>query len=88
MAVKGTLVGLSSTELTEIRTAAVTCIIASSVRGVSYSIAGRSFSFPSLESAQDLIQECNFASGLLSGARTMNVRANFNRSIGRGTANQ
>lgn len=88
MAVKGSLVGLSSTELTEIRTAAVTCIIASSVRGVNYSIAGRSFGFPSLADAQQLLLEANHALGRLTGNTSMNVRANFNPSIGRGSGFQ
>jgi hypothetical protein len=56
------------------------------VRGTSYSIAGRTFSFPTLEAAQDLLSECNYALGLLNGTRSMNVRANFNPGLGRGTA--
>jgi len=85
MAVKGTLVGLTAAELNSIRAAALQCIVAGSIRGVSYSIAGRQFTFPSLESAQNLLQETNFALGLITGDRSMNVRANFNYALGRGT---
>jgi hypothetical protein len=83
---KGTLVGLTGTELTTLRTSALACIVAGTVRGTSYSIAGRTFSFPTLEAAQDLLSECNYALGLLNGTRSMNVRANFNPGLGRGTA--
>lgn len=82
---QGTLVGLSLAELNQIKAAALQCIVAASVRGISYSIAGRQFSFPSLESASALLSEANYAIGLLSGQRSMNVRANFNYAIGRGT---
>jgi hypothetical protein len=83
---KGTLVGLTGTELGTLRSSALACIIAGTVRGTSYSIAGRTFSFPTLEAAQDLLSECNYALGLLNGTRSMNVRANFNPGLGRGTA--
>ncbi len=88
MAASGTLIGLSPDELNAIKAAAIQCITASAVRGVSYSIAGRNFSFPSLESAQQLLQEASYALGLLTGQRAMNVRVNFNPSIGRGTSGQ
>ena len=81
---KGTLVGLTGTELTTLRTSALACIVAGTVRGTSYSIAGRTFSFPSLESAQDLLAEANYALGLLNGTRGTNIRANFNPGLGRG----
>ena len=66
MAIKGTLVGLTSAELTSVRSAALACILANSVRGVNYSIAGRSFGFPSLADAQQLLLEANFAAARLS----------------------
>lgn len=81
---KGTLVGLTATELTTLRTSALACIVAGTVRGTSYSIAGRTFSFPTLEAAQDLLSECSYALGLLNGTRSPNVRANFNPGLGRG----
>ena len=81
---KGTLVGLTATELTTLRTSALACIVAGTVRGTSYSIAGRTFSFPTLEAAQDLLSESNDALGLLNGTRSPNVRANFNPGLGRG----
>jgi hypothetical protein len=81
---KGTLVGLTGTELGTLRTSALACIVAGTVRGTSYSIAGRTFSFPSLESAQDLLSEANYALGLLNGTRGTNIRANFNPGLGRG----
>jgi hypothetical protein len=83
---KGTLVGLTGTELGTLRSSALACIIAGTVRGTSYSIAGRTFSFPTLEAAQDLLSECNYALGLLNGTRSMSSRANFNPGLGRGTA--
>ena len=83
---KGTLVGLTGTELGTLRSSALACIIAGTVRGTSYSIAGRTFSFPTLEAAQDLLSEANYALGLLNGTRSANVRANFNPGLGRGTA--
>lgn len=81
---KGTLVGLTATELTTLRTSALACIVAGTVRGTSYSIAGRTFSFPTLEAAQDLLSESSHALGLLNGTRSQNVRANFNPGLGRG----
>jgi hypothetical protein len=81
---KGTLVGLTATELTTLRASALACIVAGTVRGTSYSIAGRTFSFPTLEAAQDLLSESNYALGLLNGTRSANVRANFNPGLGRG----
>jgi hypothetical protein len=81
---KGTLVGLTATELTTLRTSALACIVAGTVRGTSYSIAGRTFSFPTLEAAQDLLSESNYALGLINGTRSPNVRANFNPGLGRG----
>jgi len=83
---KGNLLGLTATELGTLRSSALACIIAGTVRGTSYSIAGRTFSFPTLEAAQDLLSECNYALGLLNGTRSMNVRANFNPGLGRGIA--
>lgn len=88
MAVKGSLIGLTSAELNSVRAAALSCILASNVRGVNYSIAGRSFGFPSLADAQQLLLEANHALGRLTGNTSMNVRANFNPSIGRGSGFQ
>jgi len=83
--IKQTLVGLESSDLIEIRDACKAAIIAGTVRGISYTIAGRSFSFPSLESASSTLQEAIYALSVLSGARSSNVRANFNPSVGRGS---
>lgn len=83
--IKQTLVGLDAADLVEIRDACKAAIIAGTVRGISYTIAGRSFSFPSLESASATLQEAVYALGILSGTRSSNVRANFNPSIGRGS---
>tara|TARA_R110000764_G_scaffold194994_1_gene280235 strand:- start:618 stop:878 length:261 start_codon:yes stop_codon:yes gene_type:complete len=85
MAVKTSLVGLSLTGLVALRDALEAGIIAGVVRGTSYTIAGRSFSFPTLESMVSTIHEANYAIGLLSGTTSMNVRANFNPAIGRGS---
>lgn len=80
---QGTLIGLDADELTTIRNAAKSAILAATVRGVSYSIANRTFTFPSLESAQSLLSEANYALGLLTGQRSRFVMANFNPSVGR-----
>lgn len=85
MGAKATLVGLSAEDLNTIKSAALRCIVSDSIRGVTYSIAGRSFTFPDLAAAQQLLLEANYALGLLTGARATAVRANFNIAIGRGT---
>ena len=85
MAVRQTLVGLEAADLIEIRDACKGAIIAGTVRGISYTIAGRSFTFPSLESAQNTLQEASYALGLLQGTRSEQVRANFNPATGRGS---
>lgn len=81
---QGSLIGLSADDLNAIITSAKGCLVANTVRGQSYSIAGRSYTFPDLAACQNLLQEANYALGLLTGARSMNVRANFNLAIGRG----
>lgn len=78
-------VGLEAADLTTIRDACKNAIIAGTVRGISYTIAGRSFSFPSLESASVTLQQALYALSLLSGTRSNNSRANFNPSVGRST---
>jgi len=83
MAVRQTLVGLDAEDLVAIRDACKGCIIAQTVRGVSYTIAGRSFTFPSLESAANMLQEANYALGLIRGTTGQIVRANFNDGMGR-----
>jgi len=85
MAIRQTLVGLEAADLVEIRDACKTAIIAGTVRGTSYTIAGRSFTFPSLESAQNTLQEAIYALSILQGTRSSQVRANFNPSVGRGS---
>lgn len=79
------LVGLETADLEAIRDACKGAIIAGTVRGISYTIAGRSFSFPSLESASATLQQALYALGLINGTRSNNVRANFNPSVGRGS---
>ena len=85
MAVRQTLVGLEAADLIAIRDACKGAIVAGTVRGISYTIAGRSFSFPSLESASNTLQEAVYALGLLQGTRSEVARANFNPSLGRGS---
>lgn len=85
MAVKGSLQGCTATELQSIRASALACMVNNTVRGTTYTIAGRSFSFPSLEAAQNLLEEANYSLGFLQGTRAMNLRANFNPAIGKGT---
>jgi hypothetical protein len=79
------LVGLESADLIEIRDACKAAIVAGAVRGISYTIAGRSFSFPSLADCQSTLAAAVYALGILNGTRSTNVRANFNPSVGRGT---
>jgi hypothetical protein len=81
----GKLIGLSGANLQSIIDAGTTCLIANTVRGTSYTIAGRSFQFPTLEAVQDMLGEANYALAILSGQRSMQVRANFNTALGRGT---
>ena len=83
MAVRQALVGLEAADLVAIRDACKQAIIAGAVRGISYTIAGRSFSFPSLESAQNTLQEACYALGLITGQRSEVVRPNFNPGFGR-----
>lgn len=83
--IKQSLVGLDAADLVLIRDACKSAIIAGTVRGISYTIAGRSFTFPSLESASATLQEAVYALGVLSGTRASNIRANFNPSVGRGS---
>lgn len=86
MAVQGKLIGLSPAQLQDIIAAGQQCIVANAVRGVSYSIAGRSFTFPSMTEAMDMMAEAQYAYGLVTGQRSNNCRANFNIAIGRGTS--
>lgn len=78
MAVRQTLVGLDRATLISIRDACSAAIVAGTVRGVSYTIAGRSFTFPSLESASNTLAEANYALGRLDGTRADAVLFNFN----------
>ena len=83
MAVRQTLVGLDAADLVEIRDACKAAIVAGAVRGINYSIAGRSFGFASMAEVSNVLQEANYALGLLSGARSEVVRGNFNRGFNR-----
>tara|TARA_R110000796_G_scaffold230961_2_gene348779 strand:- start:3597 stop:3854 length:258 start_codon:yes stop_codon:yes gene_type:complete len=83
MAAKGIFIGQTAVEITAIRDAMQSGIIAAMARGTSYTIAGRSFSFPGLAEAGNMIQEANYALGLLNGSRSQVVRANFNDGMGR-----
>lgn len=83
----GSLVGLTAAQLQTIIANAQGCIVANTVRGSSYSIAGRSFTFPSLDEASRMLGEANYALGLLTGARSTNVRGNFNRRLDRAFQN-
>ncbi len=85
MAVRQTLVGLEAADLIEIRDACKAAIVAGTVRGIAYTIAGRSFTFPDLAACQNTLQEALYALGILNGTRSDNVRANFNPSLGRGS---
>lgn len=82
---QGWYINLAPAIIQQIQAAATQCIVANSVRGISYSIAGRNFSFPSIADASQCLMECQYALDLASGARSMNVRANFNIALGRGS---
>lgn len=81
---KGTLVGQPIDVLQTLVTQTAAAIVAVLVRGKSYTIAGRSYTFSELSELQDLSNEASYALGLLTGARSNNVRANFNPALGRG----
>lgn len=83
MAVQGQLVGLSPASLQTILAACEQGIIANAVRGISYGIAGRNFSFASMDDLRQTMNEANYALGLLTGQRSAYVRANFNPALGR-----
>jgi hypothetical protein len=83
----GSLIGLTAAQLQTIIANAQGCIVANTVRGSSYTIAGRSFTFPSLDEAGRMLGEANYALGLLTGQRSLNVRGNFNRAIDRAYQN-
>ena len=85
MAYKGLLGGLTSAELNSLRAAAFACLLAGNVRGVTYMIANRSFGFPSLADASQLLFEADNAPKLLTGNKSMYVRVNYNPSMGRGS---
>lgn len=82
---QGWYINLPVATIQAIQAAATQCVIANSIRGVSYSIAGRNFSFPSIESASQCLMEAQYALDIISGNRSMNVRANFNVGLGRGS---
>ena len=75
--------GWSVAELTTFREALITSATALLVRGSSYSIAGRSFSFATLTEIKDTIAAIGYSLGKLTGTRSDHVRANFNPSVGR-----
>ena len=85
MAAKGSLVGLPAADLTAIRDAMVAGIVAAMARGTSYTIAGRSFTFPGISEAQAMILEATYAIELAAGTRSHVVRANFNSGMGKGS---
>lgn len=83
MAATGQLVGLSGEQLQTIIDACQQGIVANAIRGIAYSIAGRNFSFSSMDQLRQTMLEANYAIGLLSGQRSAFVRANFNPALGR-----
>ena len=74
---------MDAADLTEIRDACKAAIVAGAVRGISYTIAGRSFGFASMADVSNVLQEANYALGLLTGTVSTAVRANFNRGFNR-----
>ena len=83
MAATGQLVGLSGEQLQTIIAACQQGIVANAVRGISYGIAGRNFSFASMEELRQTMLEANYALGILTGERSAFSRANFNHALGR-----
>lgn len=88
MAAQGQLVGLSADQLQTIIAACQQGITANAVRGISYGIAGRNFSFASMDELRQTLLEANYALGILTGQRSSFVRANFNPALGRGQGGQ
>jgi hypothetical protein len=82
--VNGWLIGLPVSTLQAIVDQCTQTLINGFVRGTSYTIAGRAHTFSSPAEIAGMINEANLAIGLQTGARSFNVRANFNPSLGRG----
>ena len=83
MAVKGLFLNHPVAEVTTIRDAMSAGIIASMARGTSYTIAGRSFTFPGITEASNMLAEANAELSRVNGTRSQVVRANFNDGMGR-----
>lgn len=75
---KGIYLSFTATQIQEIADAARNGILDVTARGVTYNIAGRSFTFPTIESCNTAIEECTYALGRLNGTVSTSVRVNFN----------
>ena len=73
----GSFVGLPLATLTSLRDKYVSCLEAIAVAGVSYSIAGRSFSRANLTEVRNTIEELSYAIKLADGTRTLTTYAKF-----------
>jgi hypothetical protein len=73
----GSFVGLPLATLTSLRQKYLDCLEAIAVAGVSYSIAGRSFSRANLGEVRDTIEELSYAIKLADGTRVLTTYAKF-----------
>lgn len=84
MAVTGALVGLDLPTLESLKDTFTQALVNGAVRGNSYTIAGRAHTFSTVTEMAAMLNEVNYALGLLTGQRSAMVRPNFNPARGRG----
>lgn len=73
----GSFVGLPLATLTSLRDKYISCLEAIAVAGMSYSIAGRSFTRANLTEVRNTIEELTYAIKLADGTRVINTYAKF-----------
>jgi hypothetical protein len=79
MAIQGTFVGMTSAELTTLRTNTLAAINTAMTAGASYSIGGRSHS-RNLAQLNDTLAEVNYALQIAAGTRVSRTYANCSDS--------
>lgn len=81
---KGSFVGLPLATLNSLQTKYLECLEAIAVAGVSYSIAGRSFSRANLTEVRNTVEELTYAIRLANGTKVFHTYASFgpNRTMG------
>lgn len=78
MAVKGLLIGVSSSKLTELKTAYEDCLLAIAEAGQSYSIGQRTFTRADISQVRETLGDINYALELAQGTRTRVAKDCFN----------